>query len=93
MGQEDSEAMKFWTLEEFNQFISCIENKEEKLYFNILFYTGIRLGEFLALRLKDIDLKKGHIFISRTATFHKGEFIFTNLKHLSHNESLQFQTF
>lgn len=51
--------MKFWTQEEFNTFISYLQ--DQTLYyviFHLLFYSGIREGELLALTLDDFDFKK-----------------------------------
>lgn len=42
-----------WTLEEFNSFISIIDNNLYKLLFSTLFYTGMRIGECLALTWND----------------------------------------
>ena len=53
----DEEAMKefeVWTPAEFNQFLSCVDNKIYKTYFSFLFWTGCRRGEAIALQKKDI---------------------------------------
>lgn len=46
--------MQFWTKEEFEQFISVVDNPTYKLLFTMLFYTGRRKGEVLALSPEDV---------------------------------------
>ena len=59
--------MNVWTIEEFNQFIKAIKHKKESVVgFNILFYTGIRIGELLALTISDIDFEKHRIRINKS---------------------------
>ncbi|GAA0240378.1 hypothetical protein [Metaclostridioides mangenotii] len=36
MGKKKAQDMDFWTLEEFNTFISAVDKKDIKLAFNIL---------------------------------------------------------
>ena len=51
MGKPDADKLDFWTKEEYDKFISTIE-VESRYYviFEILFWTGIREGELLALQ-------------------------------------------
>lgn len=68
MGKKNAESMKFWTVEEFKQFIKFNNNQNSTLAFKILFWTGIRRGELLALTFNDIDLEKKIIDINKTYT-------------------------
>lgn len=43
-----------WTYDDFNQFISYVNDYKYKVLFSILFYTGMRLGECLALTWNDL---------------------------------------
>lgn len=45
----------FYTLKEFNQFIKCVDNEIYKQFFNLLFYTGVRPGEAMALQFSDLQ--------------------------------------
>ena len=54
MGKKNADKMLIWTLDEFNQFIEHEDKPAAKLAFEILFWTGIRSGELLALTPKDI---------------------------------------
>lgn len=56
MGKKQANSMKFWTVEEFKKFIDIVKDKPaSEVMFNILFWTGIRSGELLALTADDFD--------------------------------------
>lgn len=55
----------FLTLNEFNQFIKYEDSPIYKDFFTILFYTGMRRGELLALTIDDIDFKNNEININK----------------------------
>lgn len=58
--------INIWTLQEFNAFLKVIEHKPISYAgFNTLFWTGMRIGEMLALTRKDIDLEKNTIRINK----------------------------
>ncbi len=44
----------FWTYEEFMQFINVVDDKLYSILYKTLYYTGMRLGECLALNWNDI---------------------------------------
>ena len=67
MGKSKSEEMDFWTGEEFRKFIDSVMNKRlSYMAFMILYWTGMRLGELLALNPKDVDLEKRTISITKS---------------------------
>ena len=67
MGKSKAEEMDFWTGEEFRKFIDSVMNKRlSYMAFMILYWTGMRLGELLALNPKDVDLKKRTIAITKS---------------------------
>ncbi|WP_304341126.1 tyrosine-type recombinase/integrase [Metaclostridioides mangenotii] len=80
MGKKKAEDMDFWTLDEFKQFISVVDNTDVKLSFNILFWSGIRIGELMALTPKDIDTKKSLLDINKTYTKINSQEIITEPK-------------
>lgn len=55
-----------WTRKEFKKFIKKVDNPVYHALFNIMFFTGIRKGEALALKISDFDGK--YIFINHTIT-------------------------
>lgn len=57
MGKSDANKLEFWTKAEYDRFIAGIEPRsEDYLIFEILFWTGIREGELLALSLSDFGM-------------------------------------
>ena len=54
MGKSKAKEMNIWTREEYELFSSVIDKSAMKLAFDILFWTGIREGELLALTPADI---------------------------------------
>lgn len=67
IGKSKAEEMSFWTKEEFKRFIDAIMNKQVSyMSFMLLYWTGIRLGELLALTAGDIDFEKKTISINKS---------------------------
>ena len=67
MGKSKAEEMDFWTGEEFRKFIDSVMNKRlSYMAFMTLYWTEMRLGELLALNLKDVDLEKRTITITKS---------------------------
>ncbi len=57
IGKSKAEEMPFWTVEEFEQFIDhMIDKRISYVAFKLLFWTGLRKGELLALTRGDVDL-------------------------------------
>ena len=68
MGKSKAEEMDFWTVEEFRKFIDSVMNKRlSYMAFMTLYWTGMRLGELLALNPKDVELEKKQ-FLSQNHT-------------------------
>lgn len=69
-----SRKMRVWTIEEFNTFLEILATKEEKKFtnaefkvlFSLLFYTGMRIGEALALTIGDYDKANRTLAINKT---------------------------
>lgn len=67
MGKSKAEEMDFWTGEEFRKFIDSVMNKRlSYMAFMTLYWTGMRMGELLALNPKDVDLEKRTISITKS---------------------------
>lgn len=45
----------FYTLKEFKQFIKCVDNNIYKQFFNLMFFTGTRPSEAMALKFSDLQ--------------------------------------
>ena len=52
------EEMQFFTLEEYKQFDSVINEFDYHVFFELLYYNGLRQGEAQALTWKDVDFNK-----------------------------------
>lgn len=57
--------INFWTYEEFQQFIKVVDNRYYYILFNFLYYTGLRVGELMALNWNDIDFKNHTLNITK----------------------------
>ena len=55
-----------WTKKEFKKFIKKVDNNIYHALFNLLFFTGVRKGEALALKVS--DFRDNYISIKRTIT-------------------------
>ena len=67
IGRSDVRRLEFWTYEEYQKFIATFEKGTRSyLMFEILFWTGMREGEMLALAMEDIDLVNKQIHITKT---------------------------
>lgn len=64
-------TISFWNVEEFKEFRKLITNDEISydLFFTIAFFTGMRMGEILALNWYDVNLITSTIHITKTAYF------------------------
>ena len=80
IGKKKSDEMNFWTLEEFNQFISVVDGLLELTVFNTLYYSGMRIGELLALTLNDLNFEENVININKTYSMVKGQEYITDPK-------------
>ena len=81
MGKADADKLSFWTKEQYDQFIRTIP-KQDMYYmiFQILFWTGCREGELLALTRNDIDMENNIISISKTYFRVNGKDVITSPK-------------
>ncbi|MCC2087954.1 site-specific integrase [Mammaliicoccus sciuri] len=59
----EQKILKFWTYDQFYKFLDVVDNIVYRNAFLVLFWSGIRKGELLALRIKDIDFKNHTISI------------------------------
>lgn len=79
MGKSKADEMNIWTQAEYEKFSNAISKSSMKLAFDILFYTGMRSGELLALTPADI-LSSKRIDINKNYAKIKGEELFLEPK-------------
>lgn len=81
VGKKQADEMQFWTQEEFAKFLDAVMNKRQSyMAFMTLFWTGMRLGELLALTVADIDCEKRTISITKSYQRISGRDIITEPK-------------
>ena len=69
MGKSKADERPYWTLEEFQKFSDAIMDKRDSwMAFQILFWTGMRIGELLALQVKDVNFEDGTIRVDESLT-------------------------
>lgn len=67
MGKSNADEMQFWTKNEFTMFVDSVMDKRQSYAaFMTLYWTGIRIGELLALTRSDIDCESRTISISKS---------------------------
>ena len=60
--------MEYFSLEEFNKFISVVSEYNYKVFYKTLFYLGLRSGEATAITFRDINFEKKEVSINKTLT-------------------------
>ena len=89
MGKEESKEMEFWTQDEFQAFLECVADKEMSYYaFEILYWTGIREGELLALTPEDFNFQKKTLRINKSYQRLEGEDVITDPKTPKSNRTI-----
>ena len=75
-GKTRSSEIQIWSKEEFNRFLDAICDKAKSYYaFDLLFWTGIREGELLALTPADFDFENRILTIDKSLARKDGEAI------------------
>lgn len=54
---------EIWSLEQFNQFLTAVDDFKFLVLFHLMFYYGLRLGETIGLKFENINFKKEKISI------------------------------
>lgn len=62
-------AIDFWEREEFEQFITAVDEPMYKTFFSLVFFTGQREGEVMALTPDDISLDRQTIRFEKSITY------------------------
>ena len=53
--EEMAGEMETWTPEEFSQFVSAVPLRAYQIYFDLLYWTGMRRGEAIAWQISDVS--------------------------------------
>ena len=94
MGKEQTKEMLFWTKEEYKKFSEAVMDKPMAYYaFQMLYWTGIRLGECLALTMADFDFKENTVRIDKSYQRLEGEDVITTPKTIKSNRTIKLPQF
>ena len=71
---KENTKVDFWEVEEFQKVMDAIpeislENHHRKIVFEMLFFTGLRIGELEALTWKNVNLEKNQITVEKTLIY------------------------
>lgn len=81
MGCKKGKEKPFWSLAEYSKFsYEIMENEEAFVFFELLYWGGLRRGEALALTPSDFNFKKQELKIEKSMQVIKGEVIITEPK-------------
>ena len=81
IGKSKGAPKDFWMQEEFNAFLETVSDKPEtRMAFLLLYWTGMRIGELLALTYNDINLEEKTISINKSYQRLKGKDMITQPK-------------
>ena len=81
IGKSKGEPKDFWMQEEFNDFLETVSDKPEtRMAFLLLYWSGMRIGELLALTYDDINLEEKTISITKSYQRLKGKDVITQPK-------------
>ena len=94
MGKKKNREMLFWTKEEYLKFADAMMDKPLSYYaFEMLYWTGIREGELLALTPADFDFEKRTVTINKSFQHLNGRDIITSPKTEKSNRIIQLPKF
>lgn len=94
IGKSKADEMDFWTKQEFKEFLPSMENKPEaRMAFLILYWTGMRIGELLALTPADFDFQACTIRINKSYQRLEGKDIITDPKTVKSNRMITMPEF
>ena len=94
MGKKKNREMLFWTKEEYLKFADAMMDKPMSYYaFEMLYWTGIREGELLAITPDDFDFEKRTVTINKSFQHLNGRDIITSPKTEKSNRTIQLPKF
>lgn len=89
MGKKETKEILFWTQEEYQAFLEQVADKPLSYYaFEMLYWTGIREGELLALTPEDFDFIKKTLRINKSYQRLEGKDVITEPKTPKSNRTI-----
>lgn len=94
MGKEESKEQEYWTKEEYEKFSEAIMDKPLAYYaFELLYWTGMREGELLALTPNDFDFEGQFVLINKSYQRLNGQDVITTPKTKKSNRYIKIPSF
>ena len=94
MGKKKNREMLFWTKDEYLKFADVMMDKPLSYYaFEMLYWTGIREGELLALTAADFDFEKQTVSINKSFQHLNGRDVITPPKTEKSNRIIKMPQF
>ena len=94
MGKEEYKEMLFWTTGEYKKFSEAVIDKPVSFYaFEMLYWTGMRMGELLALTMADFDFEKNTVRINKSYQRLQGQDYITSPKTAKSNRTIKLPNF
>ena len=94
MGKKKNREMLFWTKDEYLKFADVMMDKPLSYYaFEMLYWTGIREGELLALTSADFNFEKESVTINKSFQHLNGRDIITSPKTEKSNRTIKLPDF
>ena len=94
MGKDSRKELNYWTVDEYQEFINHLKpGSRPYMIFETLFWTGMRIGELLALKKKDIYLDRDQIRIDKTFYRRNGVELVTSPKTEESNRTVDIPRF
>lgn len=80
VGSTKATHIDYWTMEEFEKFMSVVDAPIYQVVFKLLYSTGMRIGEMRALTYGDFDFSKNTVSITKNVHTINGKEIITSPK-------------
>lgn len=94
IGKNQAKEMQIYSREQFDNFCNCLMDKRISwMGFQTLYYTGLRIGELLALQIQDIDFDKKILTVNKSLQRIKKRDVITEPKTPKSNRKISLPKF
>lgn len=78
--RDSNRTSNLWTQNDFEEFIAHVNDTEHVLFYELMFYTGMRVGEITALNKSDIDCVHNEVRVTKSLQYIDHEWIIQDPK-------------
>lgn len=72
VAKPQKQEIKFWTYEQYCHFRNFVKKEEDLIFYDVLYYSGMRVGEAMGLKWDDIDFENNKIRIDENYSYVRG---------------------